>query len=95
MVMYETILDPAKKLLRCAFNVDVLDAKDARVQARNAICDECPHLRKRGGVRQCGQCKCILNCKTRVPSEECPIGKWKAVDATISVTRKEISQEAV
>lgn len=86
MVMYETIRDPVSKLLRCAFNVDVWSVADRRVHDRLAACDGCEHQRKVAGVRQCGKCKCILNCKARVPTEECPIGKWKAGEATLTVS---------
>lgn len=40
---------------------------------RKAICDTCPQLR---GGRTCSICGCVVDAKTRINGEVCPIGKW-------------------
>lgn len=84
--MYETIFDPVRKLMRCAFEIEVFSATDPRVKKRLDTCDGCSHLKRRGGVRQCRLCNCFVACKARVPNEECPVGKWKAEAATLTVS---------
>jgi hypothetical protein len=48
--------------------------------ARQAICYQCPMLR-RGIVDRCappfeGGCGCVIAAKTRIPEEHCPQGRW-------------------
>lgn len=52
---------------------------DAQQAERMKICRECPYLRKRVGVEVCGLCSCVLEIKTRLKVEYCPIEKWKKV----------------
>ena len=40
---------------------------------RMAICNPCA---ERSGIF-CSMCACVVKAKTRVPNEQCPIGKWK------------------
>lgn len=51
---------------------------------RQAICASCPHskkfLKKLTNLSQCDLCKCIIKWKTRLATEECPDGRWAAVD---------------
>lgn len=41
---------------------------------RFAICEECPRLVKL--TKQCKECGCFMNLKTKLEKAECPIGKW-------------------
>lgn len=43
------------------------------VERRLAVCRACEHLR---GVK-CGLCRCYVEFKARLRSEECPDGKWR------------------
>jgi hypothetical protein len=46
---------------------------------RLAICKECEHSRdmfSRGWINYCNKCGCMLKIKTRIKSNQCPIGKW-------------------
>jgi hypothetical protein len=52
---------------------------DAQQASRLEICRACPYLRKRVGVEVCGLCSCVLELKTRLKDEYCPIEKWKKV----------------
>ena len=31
-------------------------------------------------AKQCRQCGCLVNLKVTIAAEECPVGKWKAVE---------------
>lgn len=50
---------------------------------RKKICDACP-VSEFGKSKFCklrnGGCGCYLPAKRSVPSEACPIGKWKAIE---------------
>ena len=51
---------------------------------RLSICKDCPYnsLNKYIGTNKqayCTICTCVLELKTRVPDEECPLGKWQKV----------------
>lgn len=50
---------------------------DAVYRERMAICQDCP-LAATGKKRKffCSKCGCVLEGKTRVAGERCPIGKW-------------------
>jgi hypothetical protein len=60
-------------------------APDAVVEARRAICRECPSRVRALGNDWCGEpltetateCGCNLYAKTAVGSERCPQGKWE------------------
>ena len=46
---------------------------------RLAICADCEHSRDmfaRGWINYCNKCGCMLKIKTRLKSNQCPIGKW-------------------
>jgi len=61
------------KLLKKSEHVS--DTEQAR---RLKICRACPYLRKRvgGKFEQCALCGCLLDLKTRLKAENCPIEKW-------------------
>lgn len=40
---------------------------------RLKICNACENLNK---IRQCTQCLCFVDLKTKIKQEACPIGKW-------------------
>jgi hypothetical protein len=41
---------------------------------RYAICEECPKFIPLS--RQCKECGCFMNLKTKLKNATCPIGKW-------------------
>ncbi len=41
---------------------------------RFAICKECPMLNT--ALNRCNDCGCLMLLKTKVPTAECPQGKW-------------------
>ena len=41
---------------------------------RYETCIACPRFFK--PTRQCKECKCFMPLKVRIPSQNCPIGKW-------------------
>lgn len=43
---------------------------------RLSKCNECPRLLK---TRQCGECYCFVDLKTKYKQESCPISKWEAI----------------
>ncbi|HET6631529.1 MAG TPA: hypothetical protein VFG73_02320 [Rhodanobacteraceae bacterium] len=49
------------------------------INARLAICAQCPHRKTRGPVAYCGKCGCPLQSKTRMARASCPDGRWGAV----------------
>jgi len=58
-------------------------------EERLAICEQCPlhskHLKN--SLRpdaHCTSCGCTLIMKTKVLAEQCPTGKWKAIDININ-----------
>ena len=42
--------------------------------SRYSICLSCPELIKM--TKQCKQCGCFMNIKTKLLDAKCPIGKW-------------------
>lgn len=56
-------------------------SKDVK-QKRLSECAKCPHKEVILGVDNCNQCHCILNWKTAMPRESCPINKWSVVEST-------------
>lgn len=49
-------------------------ATDEEADRRYAICEECPRLLKL--TKQCKECGCFMNLKTKLQHATCPIGKW-------------------
>lgn len=39
-------------------------------------CNNCPSLLQ---TRQCAECYCFVDMKTKYKQEKCPIGKWEAI----------------
>lgn len=78
----------ASKFLAAAVSGDIAD--DATVDARRAVCRDCPHATVKvapGALAEstwCGEplqvtshtCGCLCAGKTLVKSERCPSGKW-------------------
>ena len=46
-------------------------------KTRLEICSTC-ESRVDALVNLCSECGCILKLKTIIPSQECPLGKWKS-----------------
>ena len=46
---------------------------------RYEICLSCDKLIT--STKQCKECLCFMNLKTKLPHAFCPIGKWESVDA--------------
>lgn len=62
-------------------------AKGSLANERLAICYRCPQIRFHLGLAWCGTpvvaalrdgnaCGCLLQVKTRVKNQRCPLGKW-------------------
>lgn len=43
-------------------------------EKRMAICEDCPRLVRL--TKQCKECGCFMNLKTKLAAASCPIGKW-------------------
>lgn len=43
-------------------------------KTRMDICNECPRLVKL--TKQCKECGCFMNLKTKLTHAKCPLGKW-------------------
>lgn len=41
---------------------------------RLKVCGTCPHFKKM--TRQCGECHCFMDLKTRIADAACPKGYW-------------------
>ena len=50
-------------------------------KARLEICNACPYKRSKlnSFLEYCLFCTCLINQKTKLKTEECPILKWKKV----------------
>jgi len=58
---------------------DVINPNVPRVSeeiesTRMSLCMDCPELIKT--TKQCKQCGCFMNMKTKLEKATCPIGKW-------------------
>jgi hypothetical protein len=60
---FEDLLNP---------NINVKEMSETRL----AICKLCEFFRP---VPMCAKCGCMLEQKTKLSKEKCPIGKWDAV----------------
>ncbi len=47
---------------------------DSVAEKRMGVCNECPELIPM--TKQCKQCGCFMNMKTRLEKATCPLGKW-------------------
>lgn len=59
--------------------LDLLNPKTKQIEEevsnkRYDICLECPELIQI--TKQCKQCGCFMNIKTKLESARCPLGKW-------------------
>jgi hypothetical protein len=59
--------------------LDMLNPKtkqieDIEAEKRYLICQSCPEFINL--TKQCKQCACFMNLKTKIESAKCPIGKW-------------------
>lgn len=53
-------------------NTEYID--DNEFNSRYNICLSCPELIKLS--KQCRQCGCLMNVKTKMKAARCPLGKW-------------------
>lgn len=58
---------------------DVINPNVPRVSedvesTRMSLCMDCPELIKT--TKQCKQCGCFMNMKTKLEKATCPLGKW-------------------
>jgi hypothetical protein len=70
-----------------AVGISIDRAGDDLVGRRRDICRDCPHATRNAASRfvaakgltslsRCTQCSCVIAAKTRIASEQCPVGKW-------------------
>lgn len=58
-----------------AAGLDAVERADEETaKKRIEICVECPHLIKI--TRQCKECGCFVDLKTKLKTQRCPIEKW-------------------
>ena len=76
MIGWTTFIDAASKQIRCRFDRDVWERGSHPVTVRLTVCRTCPAYAKVGTVEVCKRCGCPLSCKSRVPEEVCPLGRW-------------------
>lgn len=50
------------------------EVKDERLK----LCEGCPSLVK--STKQCGECWCFVQLKTKLKQEKCPLDKWKSIE---------------
>lgn len=66
-----------KSLFKAAKNaatgVDQVASEEV-IKARLELCNRCPKLLL---TRQCGECLCFVDLKTKLKQEKCPLDKWK------------------
>lgn len=58
------------------FNKNIGRVGEQVAVERIAICNQCPKLLP---TRQCVECGCFMDAKTKLPNAECPLGKWGQV----------------
>lgn len=58
------------------FNKNLGRVQDEIAKERIAICEQCPML---NALRQCDECLCFMDAKTKLPNADCPLGKWGQV----------------
>ena len=60
------------------FNKNIEKVTDRVQKERMSICLQCPRLIK--ATRQCKECGCFMDAKTRLFEAECPLSKWDRID---------------
>jgi hypothetical protein len=55
-------------------NPNVQRTSEAEAERRYSICEACPRFVKL--TKQCKECGCFMNMKTKLAEAVCPIGKW-------------------
>jgi len=70
-VMYESMKQGFVDALRKDFSREEVS------RARMAICESCPSFFKL--TKQCKECGCFMEVKTKLGNSKCPLGKWKEV----------------
>lgn len=65
----KSIFEAAKNI---ATGVDQYVSTNTEIE-RKEICKACPKLMV---TRQCGECLCFIDFKTKLKQEKCPLGKW-------------------
>ena len=56
------------------FNKNVAKVAEDVQKERMSICLQCPRLIK--ATRQCKECGCFMDAKTKLFDASCPLGKW-------------------
>ena len=59
------------------FNKNIDKVADVVQKERMSICLQCPRLIK--STRQCKECGCFMDAKSRLLDADCPLGKWMPV----------------
>lgn len=59
------------------FNKNIEKVADDVQKERMSICLKCPRLIK--ATRQCKECGCFMDAKTRLFDAECPLLKWDRI----------------
>lgn len=54
----------------------VMEKDSPLVEARLRRCACCKQKKTLAGHEFCGECSCLLNAKTRLRTESCPLNKW-------------------
>lgn len=49
------------------------------LNSRTNICVNCPNMIKTLGVERCNECGCLIFLKSRLKSQECPLGNWEPI----------------
>jgi hypothetical protein len=55
-------------------NPNIPRASEELANKRYSICEECPQLIQL--TKQCKECGCFMNLKTKLEQATCPLGKW-------------------
>lgn len=55
-------------------NPNIENVSDTERDRRYDLCLDCPEFIRL--TKQCKQCGCFMNLKTRLSNAECPLGKW-------------------
>lgn len=64
------------------FNKNLGRVGEVVAAERLAICKECPLFIS--STKQCSECKCFMDLKTKLPNAECPLHKWGQVKVGIT-----------
>ena len=69
-----SFLERMKQKLAQTVEDGTMLAEPEVTEARLAICEKCPSIRK--PRMQCAECGCLMPAKTRLKGASCPLGKW-------------------